>query len=75
MPEDLDHISEDALEQYAMQTHPESACETLEEHLLVCSECQERLDQTERYVTAMRLAAQKIRREKKVANGEGKSVL
>jgi hypothetical protein len=63
MTEDLDHISDEALEQYAMQTLPESACGTLEEHLLVCSECQGRLDQTERYIRAMRSSAMRIRRQ------------
>jgi hypothetical protein len=33
----------------------------LEEHLLVCEDCRIRLTATEEYVTAMRLAAAKIR--------------
>jgi predicted anti-sigma-YlaC factor YlaD len=45
------------LELYAMRTLPESACATLEEHLLICSECRGCLQTTEQYVAAMKAAA------------------
>ena len=51
------HIGEDDLEQYAMRTLPESACATLEEHLLICWVCRDRLESTNQYVAAMKLAA------------------
>ena len=38
-----EHIPQDALEQYAMETLPESEIEPLEMHLLVCEACQDRL--------------------------------
>jgi hypothetical protein len=56
----VEHIGEDDLEQYAMQTLPESVCLTLEEHLLICPDCRERLTATDEYVAAMRSAAEKI---------------
>src|SRR5260370_34400908 len=43
------HISEDDVEQYAMRTLNEADLDRLDDHLLVCPECQERLDETERY--------------------------
>jgi hypothetical protein len=55
------HIGEDDLEQYAMRTIPESACATLEEHLLICEDCRDRLEATDEYVAAIRAAAGKIR--------------
>jgi hypothetical protein len=57
------HASDDALEHYALGglDEPEVAC--MEEHLLVCSTCQARLEETESFVTAMRSAARKLRAE------------
>src|ERR1035437_9258147 len=40
-----------------MRTLPESACPTLEEHLLICQSCRDRLQATDRYVVTMRRAA------------------
>jgi anti-sigma factor RsiW len=73
MMENVNHISDEALERYAMRTLQDSACETLEEHLLVCQECQDRLQTMDRYVSAMRSAAAKLRREQKAAKGNGES--
>jgi hypothetical protein len=53
----VEHIGEDDSEQYAMRTLPVSACATLEEHLLICSECRDRLESTDQYVMAMKLTA------------------
>lgn len=50
-----------AIEQYAIGTPSESAGATLEEHLLICPECQNRLQKMDEYVKAMRSAAAKIR--------------
>ena len=55
------HISDDDLERYAMLTLGEAEIERLEDHLLICPKCRERLDEIERYVAAMRAAAAKIR--------------
>jgi anti-sigma factor RsiW len=57
----VEHISDDELERYAMGTLSESGCATVEEHLLACPQCQDRLESIERYVAAMRSAAAKIR--------------
>ena len=63
------HASEEALEQYAMGTLPESELANLKEHLPVCAECRERLFETALYVKAMRSAARRIIREEPTARG------
>ena len=57
----MEHISEDDLERYAMLATPGRELAALEEHLLICAECRERLETTERYSEAMHAAAAKIR--------------
>ena len=59
------HISDDTLERYAMESLRGSESEPLEEHLLICSECQERLDAELDFVTAMWGAAGKVREAEK----------
>jgi hypothetical protein len=61
----VEHVTDDTLERYAMESLRGSESEPLEEHLLVCSECQERLDAELEFVAAMTSAAAKIR------DGEG----
>jgi anti-sigma factor RsiW len=56
----VQHASEDDLERYVMQTLPDSETGPLEQHLLACSVCRDRLTATDEYVTAMK-AAGKIR--------------
>jgi hypothetical protein len=55
------HISEDDLERYAMQRIPGTESGPLEEHLLICLECRDRLQSAIDFVTAMRSAAAKGR--------------
>ena len=50
-----EHIWQDALEQYAMETLPESEIEPLEMHLLVCEACQDRL---KHWTSSLPLSAQ-----------------
>jgi anti-sigma factor RsiW len=57
----VQHVSEDDLERYAMRFLPAPESEQLEEHLLVCQSCRDRLEATDRYVAAMKAAAGKIR--------------
>jgi hypothetical protein len=57
------HISDNDLENFAMQTLPDSETGPLEEHLLVCGDCRDRLDDEIEFVTAMREAAVTIRLE------------
>jgi hypothetical protein len=60
----IEHISEDDLERYAMRSLPAPESVRLEEHLLICHPCQDRLRETDEYVAAMKAAAGKIRQEK-----------
>jgi hypothetical protein len=60
----LDHITEDSLERYSMGTLPESETGPLEDHLLICHECQDRLRATDEFVGAMRKAAERMRSQK-----------
>ncbi len=49
------HIPEENLEQYAAgHKLPDTQLAELEAHLLVCSECQDRLRELDAYVAAMR---------------------
>jgi anti-sigma factor RsiW len=50
------HISEDALENYALGRLPEPDCAPLDEHLLICPPCQARLEQIDEYVRVMQAA-------------------
>ena len=48
------HISEDLLDQYALKKLPEDEAAALEEHLLICHDCQDRLRLTEAFIAALR---------------------
>ena len=52
-----------------MRTLPEPEAGPLLEHLLICGECRERLDAEIEYVTAVRVAATKIREQERNYNG------
>ena len=54
------HISEEALERYAMLKLPRRRIGPLEDHLLICPECQDRVRAENDFVTAMRGAAKQI---------------
>jgi predicted anti-sigma-YlaC factor YlaD len=58
-----DHASDEALEQYATHSLPELALAEIEEHLLVCSQCQQQLEEIDAYVSAMRSAAKRLDQE------------
>jgi predicted anti-sigma-YlaC factor YlaD len=60
--ETVDHAADDDLERYSMRTLPAPEVEILEEHLLICSACRDRLTAVDQYVAAMRAAAVTIRR-------------
>jgi hypothetical protein len=57
----VQHVTDDLLERFAMQTLPESETGPLEDHLMICSECRDRLQADIEFVTAMRAAAVTIR--------------
>ena len=50
------HFSPDLLELYALGMLPDRGCETLEEHLLVCSPCQTQLEAVDSYISLVRSA-------------------
>jgi hypothetical protein len=51
------HIREDVLERYAMGKLPDAAVPNVEEHLLLCVTCQERLSEADEFVAVFRTAA------------------
>ena len=61
----MEHIAEDNLERYLMKTPPEAELGRVEEHLLICHECQNRLQAMDEYVTAMKSAAAEIIEDEK----------
>src|SRR5262245_61394504 len=60
-----EHSSEESLEMYALGRLRGPELEQLEEHLLICESCQDRLDTTEKYVKAMQGAARRLRQEER----------
>jgi hypothetical protein len=50
----ISHQTDDALELYALGRLPEPQVAVVEEHLLICGACQERLDEVEAFALAMR---------------------
>lgn len=57
------HPLEGVLEQYAMGRLNGPAVESLEEHILVCESCQDRLDFTETYIRGMKSAMESAERK------------
>ncbi len=57
------HACDDELERYVLTASDEPEVAKLEEHLLVCSICQARLEETKSFIVAMRSAARKLRAE------------
>jgi Putative zinc-finger len=51
------HVPEQVLEEYAMGMLSEKDCMPLEEHLLICSACQDLLAQTDEYIRVAKAAA------------------
>ena len=55
------HINEEEIEQYSLGTVPKEQLTSLEEHLLICETCQNRVHDADRYTAAMRIAAEEKR--------------
>jgi len=55
-----DHAADEQLERYSLRSLAEPDLAELEEHLLVCTHCQERLQEIDAYTSAMRGAAAKL---------------
>jgi hypothetical protein len=52
-----DHLIEEDLEQYCLGSLVEVGCARLEEHVLLCETCRDRLTETENFVASMREAS------------------
>src|SRR4051794_10756012 len=59
----LPHIPEDTLELYSMGRLSESEIEGVEEHLLVCSACQDSLQETDEFVKTLHAALPELQKE------------
>lgn len=56
-----EHASDDRLEEYCLGRVPAVELEDFESHLLICQECQERLQETDLYIRTMRRAIVALR--------------
>lgn len=66
------HLDTEELEKYSMVATAIEDVAPVEEHLLICEYCQHRVQETERYLVALRIAAQQTRRDERVgARGRG----
>lgn len=54
--DDRSHVGSEALEQYSLQHLSEAECERVEEHLLICPQCQDELAQIETFIADMKAA-------------------
>lgn len=50
------HVADDVLEMYLMKNLPEDDIASVEEHLLVCSTCQDQVEETETFIHAAKVA-------------------
>jgi hypothetical protein len=64
-----DHISDDVLEQYSLDRLEEQELAAVEEHLLLCESCRDRLEGIDAFVASMRTAL----RDPKLTNGQSPS--
>lgn len=61
------HFDEEQLERYSLGLTPEPELAQIEEHLLICEECQNTLARTDAYVRAMRAASARVEEENRAA--------
>lgn len=59
-----EHISEEALELYAMGRLGDPQAAELEEHILFCTDCQEALERVDDFILAFRVAAPQVQAER-----------
>lgn len=60
-----EHISEEALELYAMGRLSDPEAAELEEHILFCGDCQEALERVDDFILAFRVAAKQLQAERR----------
>ena len=63
------HVDAEDLEGYSMGTSSSEASSLIEEHLLTCDGCQERLRETDAYLRALLTSSERLRRDEKAASG------
>ena len=61
--EGAEHAQSKLLERYAMHFMSEEECEALEDHLMSCVQCQEKLEAVQRFVSVVREAFRIVRAE------------
>src|SRR5262245_2556529 len=61
------HMDAEDLERYSMGNSSPEESESIDEHLLTCEDCRDRLRETDEYVRAMRTTAARLRREEESA--------
>jgi uncharacterized membrane protein YhdT len=65
------HMDEEDFEKYSSGAVPESDVAVYEEHLLACEKCRIKLQETDEYRSAMRIAICELRSEEVAAKQEG----
>ena len=60
MPDADRHVNDDDLERYVLDRVPEERAAAIEEHLLVCEQCQDQLTQVDQRVQAMRASRRRL---------------
>lgn len=58
------HLTEDAIEQYSMAKLEGAELEEVEEHLLLCAECQDRVAEADQFIHAFRAASARMAEER-----------
>ena len=61
------HVTEDQLEKYMLRQVSDPAAAAVEDHLLVCRQCQEQLEQLEVFTNTLRSVAPVLAREDRLA--------
>jgi hypothetical protein len=69
LEEIVQHVTDNTLERYAMRTLPRHKIGPLEEHLLICSDCRNRLEAEIDIATALHVVATKVREDEGRENG------
>jgi predicted anti-sigma-YlaC factor YlaD len=69
------HLAEDDLERYSMGELAGEECARLEEHLLLCETCRQRVREQDLFVRSMKHAAEEWRKQEKRRTKKGHAPL
>ncbi len=69
------HLTEEILERYSLGQASEPEASLVEEHILLCDLCQEKLQEADDFVQAFRIAAPKLAAQAKIAEDSGQHTL